>query len=616
MCGIIGKISESIDQNIIDCINCISHRGPDDQGYVRIESSGKLIELGHTRLSILDLSSRGSQPMVSRDKRWVIAYNGEIYNHKELRQEINVSFMGDSDTETLVEAISQWGIEKTLNKINGMYAFVVFDTKCNRIHLVRDPFGIKPLYYLSDNNTFIFSSEIRGIKAINESLFPVDTKSLQTFLTLRYIPSPYTLFKGIKRLPPGHILCFHIDTGKIELSFFPKYTADSFSGSMGDAVDEYTLKLKEAVKRQLLSDVPVGVLLSGGIDSSLIAAMAAETGINIPCFTVGFGNAYNDCEIEDAAQTARILGLKHRAVEVNPDSLWDVFADVIRFVEEPLGTTSILPMWYLVKKAKEDVTVVLTGQGSDEPWGGYRRYQAEILRKYFPFTSLYKAGHNIFTRIRFLPDFAERGLRSLGKSSMPGRFEEAYVLFTFKERKSLTGNPDDGRALDSIKGWLDLINAPNLPSVEQMMRIDTRMNLSDDLLLYGDKISMAVSLEARVPMLDIELVKFVESLPVKYKVSLNRTKIVHKLAAKRYLPENIVNRPKKGFQVPFAQWAGGIWKEKIESVLFEKNATYLSAVDIKGVQKIWAEHCSGKRNRARQLFALLTLAFCLKQSSG
>ena len=611
MCGIIGKISNANGSSISEWIKTLNHRGPDDSGYSSFIYADRRIEFGHTRLSIIDLSSSGSQPMESKDGRYIVSYNGEIYNHKEIRQKLNIPFKGHSDTETLVEAVATWGVNETLPLLNGMFGFALLDKKNGKVYLVRDPFGIKPVYYFYNQKKFAFSSEIRGLSAMNIKCTDIDSNAVQTFLTLRYIPSPDTLFKKIKRLPPGHMLCYDIEKNRVSISSYIKPVTGSFSGSIDDAVDVYTATLKNAVKSQLLSDVPVGVLLSGGIDSSLIAAMAAETGKSLPCFTVGFGSQYKDCEIEDAAQTAAILGMEHNFIEVDSNDLWSVFSDVIKAVEEPLGTTSILPMWYLVKKAKEDVTVVLAGQGNDEPWGGYRRYQAEIWRSFFPFSSVFK-GLNSFSSLCNLPDFAERAFRSLSVKELPKRFEEAYALFASKERFALTGASNNGNALNDIKYWLSWIDTSKMQPVEKMMQIDTRMNLADDLLLYADKTSMAVSLETRVPMLDIDLVRLVESFPIKYKLGLQKTKIVHKIAAERYLPKEIINRSKKNFQVPFAQWARGKWRDRIESVLFYKNAPYLSILDFNGVKKIWKDHLSGKKDKTRQLFALLSFAICIE----
>ena len=610
MCGIIGRISSSASHESVGrALDSISHRGPDSKGSLSFFSFGKKIEIGHTRLSILDLSSSGDQPMESRDRRWVISYNGEIYNHENLRKDLKGTLKGHSDTETLIETIASIGICQTLPRLNGMFGFALFDRQTGKLYLVRDPFGIKPVYYCHQNGSFCFSSEIRGIRAVSPgSLSGIDQNAVQTFLTLRYTPSPDTLVKNIKRLKPGHILCYDVHNDTFRITRYVKFSQKRFQGSIDDAIRAYTIALKNAVFSQLVSDVPVGILLSGGIDSSLIAGIASEVNPKLPCFTVGFGRDYKDCEIQDAAETASVLGLRHEFVEVDSDDLWSALQDVIQSVEEPLGTTSILPMWFLVQRAREDVAVVLTGQGNDEPWGGYLRYQAEIWRKIFPFPVFYQAVLELPGLRKKLPEFAERAIRSLGERRLSDRFLKAYTLFTPDERRLLSGVSDEGNSLTRIQYWLDCIECRLEHPVEHMMRIDTRMNLSDDLLLYGDKTSMAFSLEARVPMLDLDLIELVDSFPVSFKLDYRKTKIVHRRAAEAYLPSRIINRPKKGFQVPFADWARGRWRDRIEAVLFDSTAPYLSVLDKKGVQRIWREHLIGKRDRTRQLFALLSFA--------
>ncbi len=613
MCGIVGSINTTgYPQNINTDV--LRHRGPDHQAMVSLSIAGKSIILGHTRLSIIDLSPTGNQPMKSRCGRWHVSYNGEIYNHIEIRKEINIAYKGRSDTETLVECLSKYGIHKTIPKLNGMFAFAALDTIEKKLYLVRDPFGIKPAYFTHRNKSFSFSSEIRGIRAMYPKTQDISTTGLQKYLTLRYIPSPKTIFKGIRRLPPGSILCYDLKKDKYSINTYIKPVSDRFPGTLNEAAAIYLEKIRGAVTRQLLSDVPVGILLSGGIDSALIASIVAETSDNTPCFTVGFGNSYDDCEINDAASTAALLGLKHISVQVTPDNLWAALPEAVQSVEEPLGTTSILPMWYLVKKAREEVTVVLTGQGNDEPWGGYRRYQAEMLRRYLPFPLIYKNLHQIFKNTPYIPEFIERALRSLSFTSKTQRFEEAYALFTASQRNILTGNPGNGNSAGDIERWLEWLKGTKLSAIEQMMRIDTHMNLADDLLLYGDKISMAVSLEARVPMLDLEVIHFVESLPLSYKIKLFRTKIVHRLAAKKYLTSKIVNRPKKGFKVPFGQWIKNEWRDRVEAILLNKNSPYLTHINLDGVMNVWNEHLSGRRDYSRQLFALISLALCVKHN--
>jgi len=605
MCGIVGSIGLIITDKVL---NKLFHRGPDGQEIESINICNQDVWLAHTRLSILDLSPAGKQPMQSRDGRWWVTFNGEIYNHLDLRKTLRQSFRGHSDTETLIELIAAKGLAKSLPLLNGMFAFAALDTQQGKLYLVRDPFGIKPLYYAKKGNTFSFSSEVRALKELGIGSDGIDTNAVQLFMTLRYTPSPKTLWNGINRLAPGHILCIDVVSREHKTSRYITGITERFTGSLDEAVDGYRHQLQSAINRQLLSDVPVGVLLSGGIDSALVAAMAKDAGSDLPCYTVGFGHDHPECEISDAAETARVLDLPYTAVEITPDMLMQALPDIARSVEEPLGTTSIMPMWYLVKKARENVTVVLTGQGTDEPWGGYLRYQVEMIRRILPWRSFWLTLKRIADLYGNLPDALERGLRTLPVSNMSMRTAEACALFTSGERKSLLGNSFDGGATEMIKYWLDILVAGNCEPAEKMMRTDARMNLADDLLLYGDKLSMATSLETRVPMLDIELVNFVESLPLKYRIALRRTKIAHKLMAERYLPSAIVHRKKKNFAVPFSTWSRRSWKGFIEDVLLDKNAPHWEVLNRRAVQQLWRHHIDSSPDRSRQVFSLLMLA--------
>jgi len=608
VCGIIGSIGQEI--TIAD-VESLRHRGPDGKGIERIEYSSGHVWLGHARLAILDLTSAGHQPMRSRNGRWWLTYNGEIYNHLELRKEIAGPFIGHSDTETLLELIAAFGVEKAVNRLNGMYAFAVYDAHDSKLYIIRDPFGIKPLYYWQQGRCFAFSSEIRTLARITPES-GIDPQGLRRFLTLRYVPSPATLWKGVKRLPPGYILEFNLRDSGINLFPFSRPTKERFTGTLEDAIVGYHTTLKNAVVRQMQSDVPVGILLSGGIDSALVAAMVKEAGYAPSCFTVGFGTAYGECEIDAARQTAKLLGLPFNMVTVTPAQLQVALPNIVRSIEEPLGTTSIMAMWYLVKKARETVTVALTGQGSDELWGGYFRYQLGLLHKMIPCTGIWKAGQRLSRNWNGRPDALERGLRALSEEYESGRIVEACALFSKYERRELLDG-DDGGAAETINNWLHwLDSAGKLSGVERMMRLDSRMNLSDDLLLYGDKISMASSLETRVPMLDLELVRFVESLPIEYRIRWRQGKIVHKSMAERFLPVDIINRPKKGFQVPFGTWSRGIWMKWIECLLLEGLDQLLNR---NAVEHLWKQHLSGRPDRSRQIFSLLMLALWWQEMS-
>ncbi len=603
MCGIAGSLDIRFD--VEAALAAMHHRGPDGHGSVEIGVLGRMVRLLHARLSILDLSPAGHQPMQSRDGRWWVTFNGEIYNHLELREKLDGPFRGHSDTETLVELIARQGVGATLPLLNGMFAFAALDTLEGKLYLTRDPYGIKPVYYHRSATGFGFASEVRTLKAMGLANEGVDRQGLQLFLSLRYTPSPLTLYQGVNRLAPGNVLELDIRKGSFTETVYVAPAKMRFSGSLEDAAEAYCDKLKQAVRRQLLSDVPVGVLLSGGIDSALVAAMAKDAGYALPAFTVGFGGGHEECEIGDAADTARVLDLPFHSVEVTPDSLRDALPQLVNSMEEPLGTTSVMPMWQLVQRARQDVTVVLTGQGTDEPWGGYRRYQVELVRKFLP-SAIWKLSGGLAGNFR-LPEIAERSLRTLQESDPVKRALEASVLFNRADRIRLAGNDGDGGAAGIIENWLKWLSPILCDPAEMNMRLDTRMNLSDDLLLYGDKISMAFSLEARVPMLDIELVEFVESLPLNYKVSLNHTKIAHKLMAERYLPSEIVHRKKKGFQVPFGNWSRGPWRDYVGEVLLGADSPHLEMLSRDGLESLWQSHLAGKVE-TRQIFSLFMLA--------
>ncbi len=615
MCGIFGTTLNLGASQISNVLSLLNHRGPDSHGVeqIAVENTNTDLLFIHTRLAIQDLSPSGHQPMISRDKRWWLTYNGELYNHYELRKKLNVDFRGTSDTETLIEYISAYGVEQTLKDINGIYGFAVVDLLEARLYVARDPFGVKPVYYTRDAAGFSFSSEIKPLRSVTEKPAELDSEGLGQFLNLRYVPSPSTLLVGIQRLQPGHFLTFELETrASIIKSFIvPRY--ERFEGSKKDAVRQYKDCLSDSIKRQLISDVPVGVLLSAGIDSSLIAAMAREHSSDLTAHTVGFGEKFDECEIDGAAQTARLLGIRHESTTVDPLQLVDSLSDIVKAVEEPLGTTSIMPMWYLTKAAKKTATVVLAGQGNDEPWAGYRRYQIELILERLPFLKApgFRVGENFLDKVN--SDGVKRGLSCLGYRDETERFGRAYALFSQHDLGAF-GLNGSSAAQNAIGYWINnLADCKTLTSAEKMMRVDARMNLSDDLLLYGDKTSMNCALEVRVPMLDPHVVNFVESLPLSYKASLKTTKIVHREMANEFLPAEIINRPKKGFQVPFGLWAKTVWRDYIQANLLDSNLGIRSVIDGAGIDAIWHRHESGRMDCTRQLFALLTLSLWIEE---
>jgi asparagine synthase (glutamine-hydrolysing) len=608
MCGIFGAVtSPAVAIDTEAGLAWLRHRGPDSEGIATEELRGRRVVLGHTRLAILDLSPAGHQPMASHDGRWLLSYNGEAYNHLALRRGMEAKFRGHSDTETLAEHLAAHGLDATLARLDGMFAFAALDRAEGKLHLVRDAFGIKPVYYmLLPQGGIAFASEVRALMALTGLVPAVDSDALQCFLTLRFVPSPRTLWRGIRRLPAGHRLSFDLATGEAKLERYIEPVTERYAEGRGRAVERYHDVLSEAVERQLLSDVPVGVLLSGGIDSALVAALAKEKGRRLPCYTVGFGADHKECEIEDARGTASALDLPFVAVTVSPQDLMATIDQVVDSLEEPIVSTSALAIWHLIGRMRQDVTVALSGQGSDEPWGGYTRYQNEVLRRLLPTPAMAGWVGRAVGGYRRLPEAVQRALRSLPIESPAERFREAYALFTASQRQTLTGRADDGRALGDIDYWLAWIDHTGREPVEAMMSVDARTCLPDDWLLYTDKISMAYALEVRVPILDLEVVRFVESLPRSFRLAPGRRKIVHKMMAARYLPSSIVNRRKKGFPIPFGAWSRAALRSRVEGALLDV-LPRTGLFERHAIEALWRRHLMQAQPLDRQIYALFIL---------
>jgi asparagine synthase (glutamine-hydrolysing) len=617
MCGIFGAVtSPDALVNAQAGLAWLRHRGPDSEGVSTEELRGRQVLLGHTRLAILDLSPAGHQPMASRDGRWLLSYNGEAYNHLALRRDMEVNFRGHSDTETLAEHLARYGLDATLTRLDGMFAFAALDRAEGKLHLVRDAFGIKPVYYtLLPQGGIAFASELRALLAMTGLVPAIDEDALQCFLTLRFVPSPRTLWRGIHRLPAGHRLAFDLATGKTKLERYVVPVTERYAGSREQAVEQYHEVLSEAVERQLLSDVPVGILLSGGIDSALVAALAKEKGRDLPCYTVGFGADHKECEIEDARGTAAALDLPFVAVNVSPQDLMATIDRVVDSLEEPIVSTSALAIWHLIGRMRQDVTVALSGQGSDEPWGGYTRYQNEIMRRLLPAPAMAGWVGRAMDGYGKLPEAVRRALRSLPIENPAERFREAYALFTGPQRQALTGRADDGRALGDIDYWIAWSRETGREPVETMMSVDTRTCLPDDWLLYTDKISMAYALEVRVPILDLDVVQFVESLPRAFRLAPGRRKIVHKMMARRYLPAAIVNRKKKGFPIPFGTWSREALRTRVEATLLE-TLPQTGLFDRQAVESLWRRHLTQAQPLDRQIYALFILGTWFQRFSS
>lgn len=604
MCGILGSVNCAFGDETLDLIK---HRGPDHGEIISLKWNESEITLGHRRLSIVDLSPSGNQPMKNKLNENLIIFNGEIYNHEFLKDSLSeYTFNGHSDTETILYYLSKYGID-SIEKFNGIFSLAFFDKTKGKIFLARDPYGVKPLYYSISEKSLIFSSEIKPIKRLVQT--QINRENLSQLLKLRYSPSPDTIYSNIFKLRPGHTLEYDLSSHKTCIKSFQKVININTNSQFVRCVDKYGELVEKAVDRQLMSDVEIGVLLSGGIDSALITHfMAKRSTKKIKSFTVGFDEHSGESELDDARETAQILGTQHKEVIVHQDNFKEIFEKLIDIVEEPLGTTSTIPMYFLNKEVAKHLKVVLTGQGADEPLGGYARYKGIVMSEKIP--------EFIFSSLKPLSPFIKnekisRAINAFGEKDKIKKLENSYMLFNERELYELI-NAQDHNSYAKIKYFYDELNCEKKHLVESMMSIDSRMNLPDDLLLYTDKISMHFGIETRVPFLDHELMNFLETLPYHFKIQKGQGKYIHKEFAKSILPTKIINRKKKGFQSPTNQW----FKDQLGSLMISelnKNPEFSQYFNLEKIQSLLKVHKAGF-NKEKQLFLLFSLLYWFKSN--
>ena len=607
MCGILGSINLPITEQ---SLNTIFHRGPDSGAIEKFDIRGSTLYFGHRRLAIVDLTVTGHQPMLTQDGQFAIIFNGEIYNHLELRKKIkDIAFKGSSDTETILYYLAQYGIEGVAD-FNGVFSLSFLDIQGEKMYLVRDPFGVKPLYYKVEDNTLVFASEIRPIHYLEKKTL-LDKENIASLLKLRYNAAPDTIYAGIQKLRPGHILAWDLSkqTDCVSISSYLRPVTISKQYSFAQAVEKYGELFEAAVKRQLMADVEIGSLLSGGIDSALVTYFAQKhTLTKMKTYTVGFEDCAFANELEEAQRSADFLQTDHQSIVISAANFQAVFEETCRIVEEPLGTTSILPMYYLNQAVSKDLKVVLTGQGADEPLGGYTRYKGEMLAQRYPslLFDLMRPVANVSKKEAWI-----RAAHSLSIKDPIRRWEHIYALFSDQEIQGLLGIQDT-KSSSRIQYFYDLLACQNKKGVEGMMAVDARMNLADDLLMYTDKVSMNFTIETRVPMLDLELVAFLESLPVDYKIAANQTKRIHRAFASEVLPQEIIHRPKKGFLSPTEKWFREELGDYYINLLSNSNkSVYFELFNKKAVLQVFKEHKAGY-NREKQIFTLLSLYYLIQ----
>lgn len=632
MCGIAGYwSSRSFDTQLAELMaSQIKSRGPDDFGVWRDSSAG--LALVHRRLSIIDLSAAGHQPMISSCGRYVIVYNGEIYNHMDIRAKLEadcgaVGWRGYSDTETLLAALRHWGVHDTLGLLNGMFAFALWDRAERRLFLARDRMGEKPLYYGFSRSTFLFGSELKALAAHPDWLGELDRGSLALFMRHSYIPAPQSIYKDIFKLKPAHYVVIGENGRAIgkpkcywNLGLVAAHGVEASAGDSETLTDRLNDLLMDAVGRRMVADVPLGAFLSGGYDSSLVVAlMQAQSGRPVKTFSIGFyEKGYN--EAMHAKAVAAHLGTDHTELFVTPAEAMDVIPKLSLIYDEPFSDSSQIPTYLVSQLAKDHVTVSLSGDGGDELFYGYGRYLI---------------AERIWNQLSKFP-LRLRRLVAAGVSRAPGRVLEnamgllpnhlqinhladrlpklAEVLASANGealyRELVSHNKEPSRIVlgaiepDTIFSCSDKL--PNLSSLpERMMFLDMETYLPGDILTKLDRASMAVSLEARVPLLDHRVVEFAWQVPQALKYRDGGGKWLLRQVLYRYVPKELVDRPKMGFGVPIEHWLRGPLRDWAEELLDEQRLREEGFLDPTRIRKMWEEHLSGKRRWHYHLWDVL-----------
>jgi asparagine synthase (glutamine-hydrolysing) len=600
-----------VQRELLDAMtDSLSHRGPDGSGsYLKGE-----VGLGHRRLSIIDLSG-GAQPIANEDGTIHVVFNGEIYNFVELTEELKSKghkFATRSDTEVIVHGYEEWGLD-CVQHFNGIFAFVLWDSRRKQLFVARDHLGVKPLYYTQTEDRLLFASEIKALLADPACPRQVDLQSLSKLFTLRYVPSPDTMFAGIHKLPPGHRMT--VDVKGIRIERYWNWTPQiNWDVDEETAVEQYRELLEDAVRLQMRSDVPVGLFLSSGIDSGvLLAIMNKYSGQAVKTFTIGFDEGEASNETNDARTMAQAFGADHSEMIVSAQDYQSYHQRYLWDLEEPVGNESAAAFYFVSLIARQKVKVAFAGQGADEPWAGYPRYRGVKL------SEVYSRLPHAFTDgiLRQLVkkyssnELLRRGVGSLSERDILTRFVKIYSFYSSDMKEQLFRPWVQAQiGHDGVQSRLALhrlqSDVAGLDPLTQMLYVDTRANLPDDLLMVGDKTSMTNSLEARVPFLDYRIVQFIETLPPRMKLRGFQGKYLHKKAAEKWLPSEIIHRKKKGFANPVDRWLrGSMWKFATECLLSE-SASVHQYFDKNYIQQLLTEHQTGRQEHLRHIYLLIS----------
>jgi asparagine synthase (glutamine-hydrolysing) len=614
MCGIAGFVESSavaapfsIETSralVHSMCDVIRHRGPDDEG-VWVDPG---VALGMRRLSIIDLST-GHQPIHNEDRTVWIVFNGEIYNYKELRRDLEASghrFYTSTDTEVIVHAYEHWAAA-AIARLRGMFGLAIWDTRSRTLLVARDRIGIKPMHYAVVNGRFYFGSELKSLLQAPDLPRDLDMDAVDHYLSFLYTPRDGSIFKSVRKLPPGHLLTWKQGRTTVE-PFWQLPATETYRGSEADAVVQLRTVLTDAVRSHLVSDVPLGAFLSGGIDSSLVVGLMAETsGARVKTFSIGFNEPAFD-ELEHARRVAAHFGTDHHELVVRPDAI-GILDQLISHFDEPFADSSAIPTWYVSEMARRHVTVVLSGDGGDELFGGYDRYlphpRVVAFDRYSP-----RALRLVAAIAAASLPHGVRGknfLRHIGRDAR-GRYldsirlfgaDEKPALLTVDARRRMRGPHAEQRLARHFERY------GQLPWPSQMMRFDAETYLPEDVLTKVDRMSMAHSIESRVPLLDNQVIAFASTLPASLKIKHGRRKHILKEVAATLLPPEILDRPKQGFGVPLGAWCRGSLRELFSDTLLSPATLQRGYFQPAFIRQIVDEHLSGKRDHTLRLWQLV-----------
>ncbi len=604
MCGIVGRLN--FDGSPVDpsrltrARDLLAHRGPDGEG-LRVDGP---VGFGHRRLAILDLSGRGAQPMADASGRIWITYNGEIYNFRELRAELAAAghrFQSESDTEVILAAYRQWGID-CLQRLNGMFAFGLWDGERQTLFLVRDRLGVKPLYWHAGTAAVTFASTLKPFAAFDDIGRDLDEDALGLYFQLMYVPAPKSVYRGINKLLPGRYLAVGRNGAVSEHVYWRLKPQAPFRGPEDEALDQLGGLLRSSVQHRLVSDVPLGAFLSGGIDSSTVVALMRETAGDVRTYTIGFEDPRYD-EAPHARAVADHLGTRHTEATVTAADLLALAGDVPDHYDEPFADASAIPTLALSRMTRRDVTVALSGDGGDELFCGYPYY--DYLRRLEPARVLAAPFRPLLNLMAAapLPYRAQMGLRALGRADTESLY--AYMRGPLKAREYgellRKAFPGAGALLREVLER----EVPAGGLIERYMDLDLRSYLVDDILVKVDRASMAFGLEARNPFLDYRVVEFCRSLPLALKCPGGEPKHLLKKLLGRYLPRALFDRPKAGFEVPIRAWFRGELRQAVEETVIGGHLARSGYFDRGALERIVAQHVSGAQNHESMLWAIM-----------